>query len=1138
MISCSPKINKYFETFKKDCFTALHHAQEARKQGYDPHTDVEITLAETLAERVEGLISVIAPQIKGSGVAERIIELEEKYSILDWRVGMVIAHEIAEQKYCSFQTPLEAIEVGVRVGFAYVTLGVVSSPIEGLTSIEIKERRDKKGQFFRINYAGPIRNAGGTAASVSVLIADYVRKKMGYAKYDPTEKEALRCAAELEDYHRFVANLQYFPSEEESKFLMENIPVEIAGDPSEKWEVSNVNLKDLPRVETNNLRSGYCLIHSSCIPLKGPKLWKRLAEWGDEMEMQDWNFLEEFLNLQKKMKAKGGEDDGAKIAPDYTYIKDIVAGRPVFGHPLRPGAFRLRYGRSRASGYSGQAIHPATMVVSDGFIATGTQLKVERPGKAAAFTPCDTIEGPIVKLTDGSLVQIETEEQAREIKSKIEKIHYFGDVLVNYGDFFDRAHSLVPAGYCEEWWVQEVKKAIDEGASTTIDTKKFFDNPLTVKPTAQEAVMIAQETGTALHPKWTPFWKEGTTESLRKLILATNDTKDIDPDEDFDRFGIPYTLNDKKELILSDEWKSILKAMFGSRESVSETEKNTFETVQELSAIKVRDKSGIFIGSRMGRPEKAKMRKMTGSPHTLFPVGEQGGRLRCFQAALQEGYVNTAFPKNHCAKCDTLTPFFRCETCDMKTDKVKTQMTNYKGETTETDYEIWDVPIKRIFHETIKRLEMRTYPDLIKGVRGTSNRSHIPEHIVKGILRAKHNVHVNKDGTVRYDASEVTLTHFKPSEVGVSVERLKELGYDKDCKGKELTDENQVLELFPQDVVLPCCETPGYPDEACDDVLYHTTRFIDELLTKFYKLKPYYNLESKQDLVGHYIIGLAPHTSAGIVGRIIGFSKTQGFLAHPLFHAAMRRDCDGDESCFLLLMDAFLNFSQKYLPESRGGTMDAPLVLTYWLNPAEVDDMAFNVDTVWNYPLEFYKACEEFKKPWDVKLRRLEEDLGTPAQFEGMGFTHDFSDLNAGVLCSSYKTLPSMGEKMDGQLGLAKKIIAVDESDVATLIITKHFIRDTKGNLGKFSRQQFRCVKCNAKYRRPPLKGTCKACHGKIIFTITEGSVIKYLEPSLRIAKEFNVSQYLQQDIELTKRRVEGNFGKDAERQEGLGSFM
>gem|GEM_PF-5519569 len=68
--------------------------------------------------------------------------------------------------------------------------------------------------------------------------------------------------------HEFVTNLQYFPREAECDFMMKNLPVEIAGDPSEKFEVSNVNLKDLPRIETNRLRSGYCLIHSSCIPLK------------------------------------------------------------------------------------------------------------------------------------------------------------------------------------------------------------------------------------------------------------------------------------------------------------------------------------------------------------------------------------------------------------------------------------------------------------------------------------------------------------------------------------------------------------------------------------------------------------------------------------------------------------------------------------------------------------------------------------------------------------------------------------------------------------------------------------------------------------------------------------------------------
>jgi len=150
-------------------------------------------------------------------------------------------------------------------------------------------------------------------------------------------------------------------------------------------------------------------------------------------------------------------------------------------------------------------------------------------------------------------------------------------------------------------------------------------------------------------------------------------------------------------------------------------------------------------------------------------------------------------------------------------------------------------------------------------------------------------------------------------------------------------------------------------------VLFNVANFIDELLYRHYKIKPYYQFQSKQDLVGQLIIGLAPHTSAGILGRIIGFSNTQAFLAHPYYHAAMRRDCDGDESCFFLLMDGLLNFSKEYLPSSRGSTMDAPIVLTYLLDPAEVDDMAFHMDIVWKYPLEFYRATYESKMPWEVR---------------------------------------------------------------------------------------------------------------------------------------------------------------------------
>jgi len=1168
-INASPEMLEYIERFKQDCFAAYEIAKKARAKGYDPESDVSVTLAETLAERVIGLISVIAPQIKGAGVEKRIEELEAKYGILDWRVALVIAHEIAQQRFCAFRDELEAITIGVKTGFAYNTLGVVSAPLEGLTGIEFKDRLDGGGQYFCLNFAGPIRNAGGTAAAVCVLIADFVRVKMGYAAYDPTEKEIRRCPAELEDYHEWVTNLQYFPSKEESIFLMERIPVEIGGDGSEKYEVSNINLKDLPRIPTNQLRNGYCLIHSSCIPLKAAKLWKNLEKWGKEFQMGHWSFLKEFLALQKKMKAAGKKTvTSAKITPDYTYIKDLVAGRPVLGYPLRPGGFRLRYGRSRASGYSGQAIHPCTMHVLNNYIASATQLKVERPGKAAAFMPCDTLEGPIVRLKDGTVLQLQDEQLAKQLAPNVERILYLGDVLINYGDFYNRNHSLVPAGYCPEWWIQEVERAMKSNgtewkasslsAITGLPEERcaaFISDPLRNFPTAEEALAIAKATATPLHSGWTPFWSLLTCEQLVDLLnaIVERDENIVFPlatKETLEKLGIPHAPHEGA-LLIDRHREIVLRAMLGLENlkcaealAIVErfpAEENVLSIINALSSVAIRDKAGTFIGSRMGRPEKAKMRKLTGSPHTLFPIGEEGGRLRSVQEALVRGKVTAEYPARYCAQCQRSTIFGRCEECDQPTEqRYVTPISRWTGQELggqeKVTYERQEIQIRRIFDACLRKLKFKIYPDLIKGVRGTSNKSHIPEHLIKGILRAKHGIAVNKDGTVRYDCSEVTLTHFSPAEIGTGIERLRELGYTRDARGMPLESETQILELRPQDIVIPCC--PDSPDEPADEILFRTGNFIDELLVRLYGLRPFYRFKSKDDVIGHYVVGLAPHTSAGMVGRIIGRSKTQGFLAHPLYHAAMRRDCDGDESCISLLMDVFLNFSAKFLPESRGSTMDAPLVLTYFLNPAEVDDMAFHVDTAWAYPLELYEAALEYKKPSDIKVPLLGDFLGTPRQFEGMGYTHGTGSINAGVLCSAYKTLPSMEEKLFGQMDLAVKIAACDATDVARLVIEKHFLRDTKGNLRKFTQQEYRCVNCNEKFRRPPLVGHCTTCRGKIVFTISEGSVIKYLEPSLSLARKYNITGYLQQDLELLQRKVEDLFGKDAERQEGLGKWF
>ncbi len=404
---------EYFKEFEKEIRGVYSVAEKARAKGLDPADKVETPLARSLAEKVVGLIVTIYPQMNNVGIAERIIELEKEFGKLDPAVCLQIAEEVAKQKFCQFTSLLQAIDAGSRIGFAYITLGVVSSPIEGLTEIKIAKTKDGK-EYFSPYYSGPVRSAGGTGAAFSLVIIDYLRELFGFEKYDPTEEEIKRAVTELVDYHEKVTNLQYMPTEEETIFLMRNIPVQINGDASEKMEVSNY--KNLDRIETNFIRSGFCLTLGEGLAQKAAKIKRYISSLKERgFKISSWDFLAEYLKIHEK-RDKGKTDNSP------TYINDLVAGRPVFGHPSKSGSFRFRYGRGRVNGFSAASVHPATMGITDGFIAIGTQLKIEKPTKGCAITSCDTIDGPIVKLHNGSVRKIKTQEEAKRLYNEVEEI--------------------------------------------------------------------------------------------------------------------------------------------------------------------------------------------------------------------------------------------------------------------------------------------------------------------------------------------------------------------------------------------------------------------------------------------------------------------------------------------------------------------------------------------------------------------------------------------------------------------------------------------------------------------------------------------------------------------------------------------
>jgi len=445
-------------------------------------------------------------------------------------------------------------------------------------------------------------------------------------------------------------------------------------------------------------------------------------------------------------------------------------------------------------------------------------------------------------------------------------------------------------------------------------------------------------------------------------------------------------------------------------------------------------------------------------------------------------------------------------------------------------YSAVNFPLKAALEQARKKLGI-TPTEPFKGVKALMSKNRAAEPLEKGILRQKHELYAFKDGTIRYDATNEPLTHFKPSWISVSIEKLKQLGYTRDYLGRDLTSPDQTVELMMQDVIIP-------HDSAKH--LVRAAQFIDEELAKLYDLEPFYNVSSVNNLVGHLLVGLAPHTSVGIIGRMIGFTYSQVCLASPIWHSAKRRDCDGDADSIMLLMDAFLNFSFDFLPDKIGGLMDAPLLIQPVVLPHEVQRQAHNVDIASSYPIEFYEATWKQGKAADVAsmIETIKNRIGDEHQFFGYGFTHLTDSLTTKAARSAYSTLNTMEEKLKMQFDTAKLINAVDADEVAAMVLTTHILPDIMGNMRSYCSQTFRCTNCGAKFRRMPLLGKCTECTSALVQTVTRGAVEKYLGIATDMCSQYKVNDYLRSRVESIATELNLIFKEEKKIQSSLTDFI
>lgn len=1581
MTERTEEMQKYFTLLSSALEHAYTVAEEARSKGMDPAPFVEIKRAADVAARVEGIVGP-------PGITEVIRALEK-----EGHSRQVIAHLVV-QKIAAGEmikgSKQKLIDQSVRTGVGILTEGVLVAPTEGISKFEIRNNPDGS-DYLAIYFAGPIRSAGGTVAALAVVLGDVARRQLGVGDFRPTDALLDRYVEEIEVYGTRSAHLQYRPPEADIRHIVKSCPICIDGDPTEDAEVS-VH-RDTPGVASNRVRSGIALVICEGIAQKAAKVSRYTKKIG-----LDWSWMDSIIKVAKK-------EGKFEPKPDFRFLDESVAGRAVFSYPSTKGGWRLRYGRSRGSGIMGKSVHPASMYMLDSFVAVGTQMKIERPGKSTVITPCDSILGPTVKLKDGSVVEVSSADEAQRILPNVERILFLGDMLVSIGDFLKSNHPLFPAAWCEERFELMAQKAGHSPPKNDLS--------------AGEAVAFSRKTSLPLHPRYTYFWHDIAHEQLRELALWLKTGKPIYGLLKLESFElesspakavleelcVPHSMQEGKVKISGEIAYALLKTLgimvdkkitAEKFDALFDEKKPILEILSSLSGMKIMPKAPTYIGSRMGRPEKARERKMKKSVNVLFPIGTHIDK----NASISRAYaklraknerdgrgVEVEIARMRCTSCGntTFSPMCACGgravliTVCPKCGRPKNAEECSECHVATKHYDKRAVDIIKLFERASERTGIDpTKSADIKGVEGLFSKSKMPEPLEKGFLRAMHKVYVFRDGTCRFDATDIPLTHFRPDEMGISVEQAQSFGYTHDKDGQPLKDASQVIALNAQDIILS--RSGAY-------YLFQISKFIDDMLEKLYGMPRFYSLSREEDILGHLVIGLSPHTSAGVLARVVGFTDAHVGFAHPYFHTAKRRNCfagetkipvlesgvwkltriselveknlsapqtddfgtvystaqgistlsfnqktkkfevakimhvsrhapssivslktksgrqisvtpdhpfpsrngkatalqlkeallplsfsipekdvagfrladyaedvmvklsrdlfadenkakiakkygmsyktftnycyrrsyplwlakenasakeiesclisakrdtvqlpgwincsedfmfllgaylsegharmgkgkkscyqigfaandaevrglfarkiksafkaspsvnvhsaticsrllhsfftglrvgknarekaipnfaislpknkvramlsgmfvgdgsvslhstlevnlssvsknmldqvsfllssysikhsfnvkddgnskhaplykirifssnakrfideigfacgkqrkakllarewskregterterhgdayfeevslhqtkrkeavysltvephhtlvadgfvahqcDGDEDTVILLMDGLLNFSRSFLPESRGGTMDAPLVLTTELDPNEVDDEAHSMEICSVYPIELYELSDKYSMPSDLKLDTVKKLLGKPEQYSSLSYSHETTDVSAGPHQSTYLKFKDMGEKIEAQFTLQEKIRAVNPADAAERLLLHHFFPDLYGNLRSFSQQEFRCLQCKTKYRRVPLSGKCNACGGKLLLTINKGGITKYLDHADKLIARYHLPDYMKQRMELFRKDIASIFTEEPERQKGLADFM
>ncbi len=1103
----------YFDSLSEDYSKAKFAATEAKKEGVDLDSSPQSQEVCDMADRLELITGI-------KGFAESLRKMDSSLSAT--QLALKSAEDIALGRF-GFLNKEQIMNLALQASLSVVTSSVSMIPYSDITSVVIKKNGD--GTSYPAVLFGQI---GSTLTPIEgaflLLIADRIRVMIGLEKYHVNsvgDDEVSRFIEEIGIYQREHDAATFRITEEDLRLVLQNIPVEIDGRGTEDSEV--VVHRNLQRIKDNRVRGGALQILIEGIVGKH----SRVLELAQALQVPEWDWLAKIKSNPMSKEPKG----------EVAYILNAKPGKPVLSLPDAPGSFRLRYGRAENTGSGSFGFHPAVFELLDSPLSTGTRIKISIANRIGTAGVVDSLRPPMVRLQDGEVRNINNLLEAEQCKNHLDKIIDLGDVLASPSEFLHSNQPLEASGYVEEWWISDVRKAMEDrhlnlqqlSTSTSLDLDRLtllLENSLTVKPTLSEALKFSDILEVPLHPSYSFFWDLLTIKDiffLREAIVdfqenppepaALSITNSVDAKRCLELAHIPHKVQGPLLKLYGEDAKATYLTLTPDKPiPLGTSYSDTLNLLRFLSGVEIRRKSSQYIGVAMRKVEISNERKMRPPVHVLFPVGTKGIQSR---DVLQSHHIPSVTELNirSCRSCGASSPYGSCPFCEAKTlqlyycpsckrERMNEQCPDCKADTLPyTNVVPHTQDLLRAASDTVG---LQPYPPL-KGVSQLGNRSRTPERLEKGILRQRHNLTCFKDGTVRYDVVNAPLTHFKPLQFHLDLKTMQELGYVTDKFGKPLESEDQIVELKPQDIILP---------QDSGDHLKRLSNYLDDVLTRFFKVKAFYDAQSQRDLVGALAVGISPEASLGIVGRIIGFTDARVCYAHPFWHAAKYRDCGGDVDSITLLMDVLLNFSPSLCPDHVTGLLDTPVMIEPVVLPSFSHRKPSFFDRLDSYPLEFFLRTSE--RP---SVHSLEGILQATSEANRVGrnylYTHWSTSTVTSQPRSSYSIPGPMPDKVSRQIATATKIQTVDVDGLISSLLNNYLVKEIIITLDAYSTQEFRCRGCGEVYRRPPLKGTCLTCGKELIPSVSLSTVEKYVLLANELINTHHIAQPTKDKVTL-----------------------